>query len=223
MLTRQTDLAHSKMVIGIDKLLDKSKRKIDKRQDGDYVITLKLRDKIDAYLRELEQITGREITCKQIELIKDYVRNNEVHKSDVVQYNKSRREFHQSCRNLRKEWEVETGQEWPKYEEDVYMNGVCWKSEGDNYDAHHIVELRFGGPNVWYNIFPAANPTEHQDAIHAETSICTEIFDCVGFVRNKGGRFKVIVPEIETSIKKVKEIPKESKITKIAKNIIRIH
>ena len=37
---------------------------------------------------------------------------------------------------------------------------------GHNYDLHHIIPKRYGGPNEWWNMIPAANPEEHQSGIH---------------------------------------------------------
>ena len=38
------------------------------------------------------------------------------------------------------------------------------------------MELSYGGPNVWYNLFPAKHPDEHQQGIHREYSVASQIF-----------------------------------------------
>lgn len=51
------------------------------------------------------------------------------------------------------------------------------RKNGYNYDAHHIIELSYGGPNIWWNMHPAAFPNEHQGGIHRKGSIGNELFD----------------------------------------------
>ena len=78
---------------------------------------------------------------------------------------------------MRDAWSQKTGQEWPKYKEDVYSkNGKPYLYEGDNYDLHHIIERKYGGPNTWWNSHPASNPIEHQAGIHGSASIAKELF-----------------------------------------------
>ena len=47
---------------------------------------------------------------------------------------------------------------------------------GANYDLHHIIPRRYGGPNEWWNMVPAARPVEHQCGIHRAGSIYKKIF-----------------------------------------------
>ena len=67
--------------------------------------------------------------------------------------------FDNKKNTLIKEWEKNTGKEWPRYKEDLYIdldNGVkaMIRKAGYRYDAHHIVPLKLGGENVWDNITP---------------------------------------------------------------------
>ena len=83
-----------------------------------------------------------------------------------------RAEFNTNKDDLKREWERENNQEWPKYEEDVYSeNGVKIRSKGQDYDAHHIQPLNMGGENVASNITPM-HATEHYDrqGVHAPDS-----------------------------------------------------
>ena len=50
------------------------------------------------------------------------------------------------------------------------------KMIGANYDLHHIIPRRYGGPNEWWNMVPAARPVEHQCGIHRAGSIYKKIF-----------------------------------------------
>ena len=47
---------------------------------------------------------------------------------------------------------------------------------GANYDLHHIIPRRYGGPNEWWNMVPAARLVEHQCGIHRAGSIYKKIF-----------------------------------------------
>ena len=63
-----------------------------------------------------------------------------------------------------------TGEAWPTYEEDIVNEaGKIIRKKGDRYDAHHLIEISFGGPNEWWNLFPASFD-EHQ-AIHSASNL----------------------------------------------------
>lgn len=227
MLTKQIDFTSNGMGVKINELAKKYPVKVinkDDEKEKEVEITLRLRKNINAYLEELENITSRKMSCHQKESIKSYVYANEVYKIDITEHNKKRREFHQNCKNIRQEWERQTEQEWPKYQEDVYVSGKLWRMRGENYDAHHIIELSFSGPNVWYNIFPAASPFEHPNAIHSSTSVCTAIFGDINTLEEQKN-FKILLLEMdeEEDLEKEYGDKKEPKVTKISKNIIRIH
>ena len=50
------------------------------------------------------------------------------------------------------------------------------RKAGQRYDAHHLIESSFGGSNAWWNLHPAAFPSEHQAGIHAANSLANLIF-----------------------------------------------
>ena len=218
MLTKQIEFVSDGMGVKINDLVEKCPVRVPNKfaeRKKELEVTFRLRKNINMYLEELENITGRKMSCHQKESIKSYIHNNEVHKIDIEDHNKRRREFHQNCKNLRQEWEKQTEQDWPEYQDDVYVNGKLWRMKGENYDAHHIIELSFDGPNEWYNIFPAASPFEHPNAIHASNSVCTSIFGIINSLDDGPKNFEILVLEDEDQ--------KELKVTKISKNIIRIH
>ena len=171
------------------------------------------------------------MTEHQKELIKEYINNNTIYRVDIEEHDKKRKEFHHLCRKLRKQWERETGQEWPTYEDNVYVNKKIWRFKGQYYDAHHIIEVSFGGPNVWYNLFPAASPNEHPYGIHDDYSVCTEIFGPIDRrYRKKKRNFKNLVLSVELNEKDQDEKDDEDKgnkkkevtVIKLSDNIIRI-
>jgi predicted ribonuclease toxin of YeeF-YezG toxin-antitoxin module len=55
-------------------------------------------------------------------------------------------------------------------------NGTEIRKPGDLYDAHHIIENKFGGNNEWWNMHPAKFPDEHQRGIHGAGSPARELF-----------------------------------------------
>jgi hypothetical protein len=129
------------------------------------------------YVKEVESITGRKVPGKQVAELKDAIKGKDFKKLDQGQYNAHRKEWDSKRDFLRKEWERETGQKWPKYKEFVYKDG---KQEVKNrpYDAHHVVKVDHGGPNTWWNIHPAT-PKEH-GVIHGTGSAARKIFDAGG-------------------------------------------
>jgi len=194
-------------------------------------VTLETREKLDLYLSDIENITGREMIDEQKKLVKEYVNNNRIYRVDSEEHDRKRKQFHRRKRALRREWEARTGQAWPRYQENVYENGKIYRMKGQYYDAHHIIEISFGGPNEWYNLFPAASPDEHQYGIHDDYSVGTEIFGPIDKrYRKKKRNFKNLVLrqdlEKKEQTKKEEKKPKkqepESKVTKLSERVIRI-
>ena len=75
------------------------------------------------------------------------------------------------------EWEKNTGQKWPRYSEPVCgKNGAILRKAGDLYDAHHIIENKYGGDHAWWNITPARFFDEHQAGIHAANGPASRLF-----------------------------------------------
>lgn len=74
-----------------------------------------------------------------------------------------RTEFAEKKAGLKKQWEVEHGQPWPKYTGDVYSsNGKRIRKAGGDYDAHHVQPLSMNGKNEVSNITPL-HASEHYD------------------------------------------------------------
>lgn len=86
--------------------------------------------------------------------------------------------FNNNKNSLIEEWEKNTGQTWPTYSEDIISEktGQIYIHKGDKYDAHHLIELSYGGEETWWNIHPAKRPSEHQGGIHGSGSSANEIF-----------------------------------------------
>lgn len=89
-----------------------------------------------------------------------------------------RAEFNRVKDELIGQWERNTGQIWPRYTEDILAkNGVTVaRKAGGPFDAHHIIESSYGGPNQWWNMHPARFPDQHQGGIHRAGGIAREIF-----------------------------------------------
>lgn len=132
---------------------------------------------VKRYFQHIQEVTSRAVGQKQIDKLKDALRAKEyklLSESDIA---KHRVEFNSKKNQIIKDWERETGQEWPKYTESVYSkNGTEIRKPGDLYDAHHIIENKFGGDNEWWNMHPAKFPDEHQGGIHGAGSPSRELF-----------------------------------------------
>ncbi|MFV0304907.1 MAG: hypothetical protein ACK5IC_05460, partial [Moheibacter sp.] len=132
---------------------------------------------IRKYIKSIEEITNRAVHPKQIDELKNALRNKKYEKLTPEKTLKKRAEFNKKRKELIEKWEKETGQEWPKYEETIYdKNGEPYRKAGDKYDAHHIIENNFGGDDKWWNLHPAKSPSEHQGGIHGSGSPSRELF-----------------------------------------------
>jgi len=136
------------------------------------------KEQFDNYIKEIEEITGRKLTKNQIEELQNALKNNEYSKLPKVDADELRAKFDNNREKLILQWEKETGQKWPTYIENVISTktGKVIKKAEKLFDAHHIIEISYGGDNAWWNLFPAKYPIEHQGGIHGAGSIAREIF-----------------------------------------------
>jgi predicted ribonuclease toxin of YeeF-YezG toxin-antitoxin module len=129
------------------------------------------------YLREMETITGVPIATEQRLLLKSALKEQKFVKIEGSEAGAYRGKFRKEKDNLIKEWEVNTGQKWPTYTEEVW--GKCtsrpYKRVGQKYDAHEIIPNSHGGPLEWWNITPARSPDQHQKLIHGSGSTLNKI------------------------------------------------
>ncbi|WP_341751163.1 hypothetical protein [Candidatus Tisiphia endosymbiont of Piscicola geometra] len=130
-----------------------------------------------SYVKEIEEITKLQLPDQQLTLLKEALQTQEFRKLSVVEKETHRGKFNSMRPTIRAEWEQNTGQKWPVYEVDVYdKSGTkILKEKGQPYDAHHIIQSNYGGPNTWWNIHPTDNIIEHK-LIHGTGSKANEIF-----------------------------------------------
>ncbi|WP_159458318.1 T7SS effector LXG polymorphic toxin [Listeria sp. ILCC797] len=129
------------------------------------------------YIRDIETRTGRGIPKNQVDLLKEALRVKEYTALSKAETATHRKEFNRVKNDIIEEWELNTGQKWPTYDEPVYSaNGNLIKKVGYKYDAHHIIENGFGGDNKWWNIHPAKAFDEHQGGIHGSNAPSKDIF-----------------------------------------------
>ncbi|WP_425361398.1 palindromic element RPE1 domain-containing protein [Candidatus Tisiphia endosymbiont of Ceraclea dissimilis] len=122
------------------------------------------------YLKEIKDITKLPVDEKQLPLLKEALKTQEFEKLDAITYKMHKAEFNKMKKQLRMEWEQNTGQKWPVYQEHSVPDRI-----GQPYDAHHIIQVNHGGPNTWWNIHPAHGLEEHTK-IHGVGSRANEIF-----------------------------------------------
>ena len=116
-----------------------------------------------AYVRDIEVQTGMSISPQQRTMLANDLRVNEYSRLSPEAAASHRAEFGRMKNDLIEEWQVNTGQTWPTYTQDVLSrNGTVVRRIGQPYDAHHVIESSYGGPNQWWNIHPARFPDQHQ-------------------------------------------------------------
>ena len=132
---------------------------------------------VPEYLQEVEKITNREIKPQQMEKLQKALKEQDFAKLDPEKSKLHRKLFDNAKDRLIDEWEKNTGDKWPVYAQDVLNDaGEVIRKAGQRFDAHHLIESSFGGPNAWWNLHPAAFPSEHQGGIHAVDSLANLIF-----------------------------------------------
>ncbi|PFG60384.1 filamentous hemagglutinin [Pseudomonas poae] len=125
-----------------------------------------------AYLSDIQTLTGRQFTPQQMELLKADLRENTYSRLSKEAVDLNRADFRKKVPVLRQEWEKNTGQSWPK-ESYTASNG---ETKFRYYDAHHVIENKFGGKSEWWNITPALRGLEHQGGIHRAQGPADKIF-----------------------------------------------
>ena len=129
------------------------------------------------YLKEVQTITKREISPIQLEKFQKVLKEQDFVKLNPEKAKLHRKLFDNARDKLIDEWEIRTVDKWPVYAHDILNDaGEVIRKEGQRFDAHHLIESSYGGPNAWWNLFPAAFPDEHQGGIHAINSYASKIF-----------------------------------------------
>jgi predicted ribonuclease toxin of YeeF-YezG toxin-antitoxin module len=100
------------------------------------------------------------------------LRENKYTRLSPTEVKANRADFDKNLPKIWKEWEAKTGKNWPK-ETYVDKNGV---TKTRNYDAHHVVENKYGGKAEWWNITPAKRGVEHQSGIHRADGPAEQLF-----------------------------------------------
>ncbi len=109
------------------------------------------------YIKELEVRSGFPFRQIQKGHLADAMRTGNFRKLSVAERLEHSKPFKNTAfkNKLIKEWEVQTGQKWPKYSSNVYSKGGnLIGQEGSYYPAHHIIPQQFEGPHKWWNIKP---------------------------------------------------------------------
>ena len=137
----------------------------------------RLSGQVREYVQAIERYSGFEIGSKQFNHLAEAIRSRRYHRLTPAEGVAHRRKFTASVRRQEiAEWERQTGQKWPRYQQDVYSrNNKLLRKAGDYYDAHHIIENIYGGPHKWWNFAPVQYPGAHQAGLHTE-SIMKELF-----------------------------------------------
>ncbi len=132
---------------------------------------------VKEYVKEIGEITKLPVPDKQVSLLKEALQTKEFVKLSDLGQKAHRKEFNKIRNKLIAEWEQNTGQKWPVFQNDIYNHNQTkiLRNKNDKFDAHHIIQLDHGGPNTWWNIHPADGVVEHK-LIHGTGSKANEIF-----------------------------------------------
>ncbi len=129
------------------------------------------------YVRDIQMRTGVKLHPKQIKRLGQALREKLYKKLPTpAAVKKHRKAFRNVKDDLIAEWEANTGQTWPRYREDVITKDGGRRA-GDAYDAHHIIENKYGGEHAWWNIHPARYPEVHQGGIHGKGAPAGRLFE----------------------------------------------
>lgn len=140
-------------------------------------VTKELREKFDEYIIDIESATGLKIGLEQRKELGKWIVNHKFTLKSSKENSLSREDFVEKKPALISEWQTKNDMKWPRYHEDVYSkHGKLHRKKGWKYDAHHIIELSFGGPNEWWNVHPASSPEQHLHGIHRDGGVASQIF-----------------------------------------------
>ena len=129
------------------------------------------------YIDDIQAQTGLAVGPRQQKLIDGHLAKTEHTRLSAADSKAHRAQFNKVKNDLIAQWEKQTGQTWPRYTEDLYSkNGTLVRRAGQPYDAHHIIESSYGGPNTWWNMHPARFPDQHQQGIHRAGGPGAQVF-----------------------------------------------
>lgn len=148
----------------------------ENESDGD-VEDVDLSELLEAYFNDLkarsefpESLTGNEFDV------------SDLRKLSPEENTEMREEFDDLKPELKRQWEIENGRPWPKYETDVYSaSGKLIRKAGSDYDAHHIQPLSLGGKNEASNITPLHAEVHYdKQGVHAPNSPYSQLDKALG-------------------------------------------
>lgn len=149
---------------------------MDKKNWPEENINNELSSQLDDYLMEIKSYTGFQVDASQEDFIVEYIASYPVYKLSSVITAEHRKDFDSKRKGLISLWEEHYNRNWPKYLEDLKENGTILRYKGQNYDAHHIIEVSYNGPNQWWNLVPAMYGSQHQNGIHGSSTIASKLF-----------------------------------------------
>lgn len=148
-----------------------SKKKRPKHKKLEYDATFQ------QYIREVEKITGIPLHPEQRRYLRKTIQNKSYYRLKPEQTREVRKEFNRMRNDIVKEWEYHTGMKWPVHEEHVYnKHGEIMRHKGSRYEAHHLIEVCFGGQPDWKNIHPV-HTLDHRPIIHRKGGLADKIFN----------------------------------------------
>lgn len=137
---------------------------------------------IKDYLEDIKEKSEHKDTIKEENLFQI----SDLKNVSSKEVSEKRENFDDMKSKIKQEWEKIHNRAWPTYKEDVYIENkdgklVKIREKGSDYDAHHILPLKFGGENDVRNITPL-HASEHFDhkGVHKTDSPLSKLCKALG-------------------------------------------
>ncbi|MBA4152283.1 MAG: hypothetical protein C0509_06955 [Acinetobacter sp.] len=118
-----------------------------------------------AVVRDVEAHSGVRMSSNQRALLADELRHvDHTYIASRSDYQALQRQYSSQYNNLKREWEFNTGQIWPK------------TASGVDFQSHHVIPKQYGGPNQWWNLHPVPGGSAHQGGVHGIGSPTSKAF-----------------------------------------------
>lgn len=176
----ESDMNFSEAKSFWDDIFSKEMQSDDSENVKEEKIEDNLEKNLQDYLNDIKEKSDFPETIKDIPIEKIKLDKISAEKNAEM-----RDQFDDMKSDLKKEWEEINGRPWPKYEEDVYSaNGKLIRRAGDDYDAHHIIPLGWGGKNEAGNITPLRAEVHYDNqGVHSSDSPYSRVDNALGGVR----------------------------------------
>ncbi|MBL9029162.1 MAG: HNH endonuclease [Caedimonas sp.] len=136
-----------------------------KEQKGSGLLPTEFSRQVRETMHDMETRSGIMIGSEQRKMLRQALQEKKFKELNPEAKTQHRDEFKRLKENLRKEWEENTGQKWPK--SSLELNKKSGQMEPVNDQVHHIIPQKVGGPHEWWNVHPLEK-AQHQGGVHGK-------------------------------------------------------